>query len=155
MFRELTRLIEAAGELAAQASAGVESLRGSTSQFWPGGPHSRTAIVDVRTRVAQLRRDAGPATIPHDAPRDAPHDAREPLVDVFNEDTHYVVVAELRGVDQSSVHWHLEDDRLLVIRAESGRRTYYREIRLAAPVDPRSAGESYGNGILELHLWKR
>jgi HSP20 family molecular chaperone IbpA len=138
MFRELTRLIEAASELAAHTvTAGkVESLRDSTNQCWPGGPHSRTAVADVRTRVAA-------------------HGAREPLVDVFNEDACYVIVAELGGVDRSSVHWHLEEDRLLVIRAESGRCKYYREIQLGAPVDPRTAGASYGNGILELRLWKR
>jgi HSP20 family molecular chaperone IbpA len=139
MFRELTRLIEAASELAGQATATA------------GKVESRTAIVDVRTHVAGIRHDVRP-TMP---PRDAPRDAREPLVDVFNEDAYYVIVAELRGVDQSSVHWHVEDDRLLVIRGESARRTYYREIRLGVPVDPRSAGATYGNGILELHLWKR
>ena len=134
MFRELTRLIEAASELAGHAAA----AGGST-------------VVGVQARVAALGHDAPPTTVPRDVPRDA----REPLVDVFNEEAYYVIVAELRGVEQSSVHWHLEEDRLLVIRAESARRTYYREIELAVPVDPRSAGASYGNGILELRLWKR
>ena len=134
MFRELTRLIEAASELAGRAAAA-------------GG----SPLVRVQARVAPLGHDARPAT----PSRDVPRDAREPLVDVFNEEAYYVIVAELRGVEQSSVHWHLDDDRLLVIRAESARRRYYREIQLGVPVDPRSAGVSYGNGILELHLWKR
>ena len=139
MFRELTRLIEAASELAGHVTAA-------------GG----SSVVDVRTRVAQLGRDA--RTAPSvGAVRAAPsaRDVREPLVDVFNEEACYVVVAELRGVEQSSVQWNVEQDRLLVIRAESGRRKYYREIELGAPVDPTSAGASYGNGILELRLWKR
>ena len=130
MFRELTRLIEAASELAGRAAAA-----------------SGSPVVRVQARVAPLGHDARPAT--------PPRDAREPLVDVFNEEAYYVIVAELRGAEQSSVHWHLDDDRLLVIRAESARRKYYREIQLGVPVDPRSAGVSYGNGILELHLWKR
>jgi HSP20 family molecular chaperone IbpA len=130
MFRELTRLIEAASELAGHVTAA-------------SGP----AVVDVHTRVAGLGRDATPGTVARDV--------REPIVDVFNEDACYVVVAELRGVEQSSVQWHVEQDRLLVIRAESGRRKYYKEIQLGAPVDSRSAGASYGNGILELRLWKR
>ena len=130
MFRELTRLIEAASELAAWTSVA-------------GG----SAIVDVRTRVAEMRHDARPTTVPRDA--------REPLVDVFNEEAYYLIVAELRGVEQSSVHWHVEEDRLVVIGGESARRKYYREIQLGVPVDPQSAGASYGNGILELRLWKR
>jgi HSP20 family protein len=138
MFRELTRLIEAASELAGQATAA-------------GG----SAIVDVQTRVAQLRREARRTTIPHDAREPARGPAPDVTIDVFNEEAYYVIVAELRGVDRSSVQWHVKDDRVLVIRAESARRKYYREIQFAAPVDPRSATASFDNGILELRLWKQ
>ena len=139
MFRELTRLIEAATELAGHVTAA-------------GG----SSVVDVRTRVASLGRDARPASPVREVrPAASARDVREPLVDVFNEEACYVVVAELRGVEQSSVQWHVEQDRRLVIRAESGRGKYYREIEFGTPVDSRSAGASYGNGILELRLWKR
>jgi HSP20 family protein len=106
--------------------------------------------------VAQLRREAPrPTTIPRDTREPARGAGPDVAIDVFNEEAYYVIVAELRGVDRSSVQWHVKDDRVLVIRAESARRKYYREIQFAVAVEPRSATASFDNGILELRLWKR
>jgi HSP20 family molecular chaperone IbpA len=127
MFRELSRLIEAATELAGHAAA------------------SGAAVVDVRTRIATLRHEA----------RRVPVSPRGPAVDVFNEDDHYMVVAELRGVDRASVKWHLKDERVLVIHAAGERRTYHREIELATAVNAETAIASYDNGVLELRVWKQ
>ncbi len=128
MFRELTRLIEVATELAGQAAA-------------PG-----PAVVHVQTRVATLRHDGGrPA---------ASRDAREPMVDVFDEVDHYVIVAELRGTRRDDVKWQVQDHRV-VIEAVAGERTYYREVELAAAVTPHTATGSCENGILELRVWKQ
>jgi HSP20 family protein len=80
---------------------------------------------------------------------------REPMADVLDEGDHYLVVAELPGVEASDVHWRLLDDRRLVIRAESAGRRYYREIELTVPVDAENVGSRYENGVLELTLSKR
>ena len=130
MFRELSRLFEVATELANHAT----TTSGAT-------------VVDVRTRVDMLG---------HDRQRtNAGREAREPMVDVFNEDDHYLIVAELRGVDRADVEWHLQDGRTVTIRASSDRRTYYREIELGTAVNAQTAVASHSNGVLELRLWKQ
>jgi HSP20 family protein len=130
MFRELTRLFEAAAELANHATAG-----------------NGQAVVDVRTRIGMLGHDRRRANVVREA--------REPMVDVFNEDDHYLIVAELRGADHADVDWHVRDQRIVVIQASSLRRTYYKEIQLATAVNAQTAVASYSNGVLELRLWKQ
>lgn len=79
-------------------------------------------------------------------------DVREPLVDIFDEGSEIVVVAELPGVSEAQVQVELRDDILSV--ATSGDRRYAKEILLSDPVDPASLRQSYTNGILELRLKK-
>lgn len=130
MFRELSRLFEAATELANHATA----VSGAT-------------VVDVQTRIDTLGHDAQRANVVREA--------REPMVDVFNEDDHYLIVAELRGVDRANVQWQVRDGRSVVIEASSDRRIYYREIELGTAVNAQTAVASYSNGVLELRLWKQ
>jgi HSP20 family molecular chaperone IbpA len=129
MFRELSRLFEVATELANHASA-----------------TSGATVVDVQTRIDMLRH--------HGRRPAAVRDVREPMVDVFNEDDHYLLVAELRGVDRENVHWRVNDGRVVVIDAVSPPQIYYREIELGTAVDPQTAVASFDNGVLELRLWK-
>ena len=129
MFRELSRLFEVATELANHATA-----------------TSGATVVDVRTRIGMLGHERPTTVVP---------EAREPMVDVFNEDDHYLIVAELRGVDGRDVDWHLRDERIVVIKGSSDRRTYYREIELGTLVHAQTAVASFGNGVLELRLWKQ
>lgn len=130
MFRELSRLFEVAAELANHATT-----------------TSGTTVVDVRTRIDMLGHDRGRTSVVREA--------REPLVDVFNEDDHYLIVAELRGADGADVDWHLRDERIVVIQASSERRTYYKELELASGVNPQTGVASFSNGVLELRLWKQ
>jgi HSP20 family protein len=80
-------------------------------------------------------------------------DAREPMADLFDEEDHYVIVAELPGATEADVKWNVEGQRL-IIRADAGDRKYYRVIDLAAAIDVHTAVRSYENGVLELKLWK-
>jgi HSP20 family molecular chaperone IbpA len=128
MFKELNRLIEVATELAGRAA-----VPGST-------------VLHVETRVDTLRHDSRrPATS---------RDVREPMVDVFDEVDHYMLVAELRGVTRQEVKWHVTEHQV-VIEAAAERRRYYRELELDAAVKPHTAVGSYENGILELRVWKQ
>jgi HSP20 family protein len=129
MFRELSRLFEVAADLASHATT------------------ASGAVVDVRTRIGMLGQDRRRTNVVREA--------REPMVDVFNEDDHYLIVAELRGADREHVDWHVRDERIVIVQAASDRRTYYREIQLATAVNAQTAVASYSNGVLELRLWKQ
>lgn len=80
-------------------------------------------------------------------------EVREPIVDVFDEGDHLVVLAELPGVDEKGIKYELKKD-ILIISAETGERKYYKEILLPTLVNKENISSSYRNGIFEMKLWK-
>ncbi|MEM1125592.1 MAG: Hsp20/alpha crystallin family protein [Bacteroidota bacterium] len=79
-------------------------------------------------------------------------DVREPLVDVFDEPTELLLVAELPGVSESDISLRVEDD-ILILETEGDRR-YAKEVLLPAAVDATTLQHTYTNGILEVRLQK-
>ena len=78
--------------------------------------------------------------------------SKEPPVDVFDEQTHLKVVAELPGIEEQDIEIHLHGDRL-VISANTPAHRYHKEMVL--PCAPAGKVERlYRNGILELTLWR-
>jgi HSP20 family protein len=80
-------------------------------------------------------------------------EAREPLVDVFDESDHVLVLAELPGVDAEDVHYEIEGD-VLSLNAARGDRKYQKEVVLPAAVLAKGATSSHRNGMFELKLLK-
>lgn len=80
-------------------------------------------------------------------------ETREPLVDVFDEGDHVLVVAELPGVAESDISVETKDD-VLALSAEGRNRKYAREVLLPAMVEPGSLRQSFQSGILEVRLRK-
>jgi HSP20 family protein len=103
--------------------------------------------VPVVARFGNLRQDAGKMPVVDEA--------REPIADVFDEEDHYLVIAELPGVDQPAVQWSVREGLFVIISAESAGRKYHKEIELTTRVDDRTAVSRYANGVLELRLWKQ
>jgi HSP20 family protein len=80
-------------------------------------------------------------------------EVREPMVDVFDEKDHILVIAELPGVSESEIKIELAGD-ILNLTASDRDRKYAREILLPGKVKPDSVKTSYKNGILEITLEK-
>lgn len=80
-------------------------------------------------------------------------EVREPMVDVFDEPDHILVIAELPGVSESEIKIEIAGDILNLIAADKARK-YAREILLPGKVKPESITTSYNNGILEITLEK-
>ncbi len=80
---------------------------------------------------------------------------REPLVDVIEEDKAVVIVAELPGLEKDCINLQVTDHHL-TISVDKSNRKYHKGLTLPARVDPRSAGATYKNGVLEIKLkkWK-
>ncbi len=79
-------------------------------------------------------------------------DVREPLADVFDEETEVVVVVELPGASEEEISIAVED-RLLKIEA-NGEIRYAKKVELPARVQAASAKKVYRNGLLEIRLTK-
>ena len=76
---------------------------------------------------------------------------REPIVDIFDEKDHILVVAELPGIEESDIKIEVKGD-ILTLSAERGEKKYSKEVLLPSKVDEKSLISSYKNGILEIKL---
>jgi len=80
-------------------------------------------------------------------------ETREPMVDVFDEKDHILIIAELPGVSEDSIILDIKGD-ILTLEAGDEKRKYSKEILLPAKVDFGSKEESFKNGILEVKIKK-
>jgi HSP20 family protein len=76
-------------------------------------------------------------------------EVREPMIDVFEEDDHLLVVAELPGIGKEDVRIDVKDD-VLTISAEKGDKKYSKEVLLPRSVSAQKMQVSCNNGILEI-----
>ncbi len=74
---------------------------------------------------------------------------REPVVDVFEEQDHALVVAEMPGISTKEVKLTVKDD-LLTIYAEKGDKKYRKEILLPRAYPREKMTMTCNNGILEI-----
>ncbi|NQT92728.1 MAG: Hsp20/alpha crystallin family protein [Lentisphaerae bacterium] len=79
------------------------------------------------------------------------HEVREPMVDVFDEDDHIMVVAEMPGVGKDDVSVVLKDD-ILTITAERGDMKYRKELLLPRTLSPDGMGYKCRNGVVEVTI---
>ncbi|MBI2851924.1 MAG: Hsp20/alpha crystallin family protein [Chloroflexi bacterium] len=80
-------------------------------------------------------------------------EVREPITDIFDEERHIVVIAELPGVSEDKISIEIAGD-ILNIAASDVDRKYAKEILLPTRVKPASLKTAYQNGILEIRLEK-
>jgi HSP20 family protein len=76
---------------------------------------------------------------------------REPATDVFEEDDHVLVVAEMPGVAQENVEATVEGD-ILTIAADQGEKRYRKEVLLPQPFEAEAMAVTMNNGVLEIKL---
>jgi len=74
---------------------------------------------------------------------------REPVVDVFEEKDHTLVVAEMPGISAKDVRLEVKDD-LLTIHAKKGDKKYRKEILLPRSYPQDKMKVTCNNGILEI-----
>lgn len=76
-------------------------------------------------------------------------EVREPVVDVFEEGDHTLVVAEMPGISTEDLQLDIKDD-LLTIYAEKGDIKYRKEVLLPKSYPRDKMSVSCNNGILEI-----
>ncbi|OGA95890.1 MAG: heat-shock protein [Burkholderiales bacterium RIFCSPHIGHO2_12_FULL_61_11] len=81
------------------------------------------------------------------------HQIREPMVDVFDETDHLLIIAEVPGIMQEDVRLELKDD-ILIFSAEKGESKYRKELLLPASFSSDQMSFTCRNGILEIRLSK-
>lgn len=81
-------------------------------------------------------------------------ETREPLVDVFDEEARFLVIAELPGVDAEDIHVQLAD-HTLTLSAEHGEHKYEKRIEVPEGLRPEGVTVACRNGIAEINYPKR
>jgi HSP20 family protein len=76
-------------------------------------------------------------------------EVREPVVDIFEEEGHVLVVAEMPGVSPEDVKITVEDD-VLTILAERGDKKYRKEVLLPASCLREKMQVTCNNGVVEI-----
>ncbi|MFH0823087.1 MAG: Hsp20/alpha crystallin family protein [Pseudomonadota bacterium] len=80
-------------------------------------------------------------------------EVREPMVDLFDEDDHILVVAEMAGIGTDDVGLDVKDD-VLTITAERGDKKYRKEVLLPTAFPIEKIKFSCNNGMLEIRCLK-
>ena len=73
----------------------------------------------------------------------------EPVVDLFEEKDHILIVAEMPGISTADVQLDVEDD-LLILYAEKGEKKYRKEILLPKSYSREKMQITANNGIVEI-----
>jgi HSP20 family protein len=85
--------------------------------------------------------------------RSVVQEVREPVVDVFEEEDHVLIVAEMPGVSVEDVKIAVEDD-LLIITATHGEKQYRKEVLLSTTADREKIQVTCNNGVVEIKCVK-
>jgi len=80
-------------------------------------------------------------------------EVREPVVDVFEEEDHVLVLAEMPGIGVEDVKIEVEDD-LLTIQAERGDKKYRKEVLLPSSFAREKMQIGSNNGVVEIKCVK-
>ncbi len=78
---------------------------------------------------------------------------REPITDIFDEETEIMIIAEMPGVEQNEIKLDLKED-ILEITAVSKTRTYRKELLLPVKTNLENLSHKFTNGILEIRIKK-
>lgn len=85
--------------------------------------------------------------------RSVVEEVREPVVDVFEEADHVLVVAEMPGISKDDVRLEVKDD-VLTVTAEHGDTKYRKEVLLPGIFPREKMRMSCANGVLEVRCVK-
>jgi len=151
-LRGLGDLVEKLGEMAesGETISRTGELRGAGKEL--KGIYGFTVKVGLGEETPKvesfgnIRRDAKSG-------RTEVQEVREPLVDVFEEEEHILVLAELPGIGAEQVHVDVKDD-VLTITAEKGDKKYRKEVLLPRSVSKEKINVSCNNGVLEIKCLK-
>ena len=146
----ITQFVEKLGELAEKG----ESLRKSGEIGGPEGKVRGVYGLSIKFGLDKEGLKVEPfGNIRRDEQTGRPvvSEIREPVVDVFNEDTHVLVVAEMPGVGEGDLQLDLKGD-ILTIAAARGEKKYRKEVLLPRSFTRENMTHACNNGVVEIKL---
>ncbi|MGC9966775.1 MAG: Hsp20/alpha crystallin family protein [Syntrophobacteraceae bacterium] len=155
LFRGLAELVEKLGDLAEKGEelsrSGEIPLRGQDKDLkGVFGFSVRVGLGDKGVKVEPF----GNVTRDKTTGKTVVDEIREPLVDVFEEEDHVLVIAEMPGIEAEDVKFELKDD-ILSLSAQRGDKKYRKEVLLpGGRFHPDKVSVSCKHGIVEMKCLK-
>lgn len=78
---------------------------------------------------------------------------KQPLVDIFEEQDHLIVLAELPSVDEKDLNIKA-DENTLTVSADNKTRNYLKKVQLPTSIKTNTIKSTYKNNILQVRLEK-
>jgi HSP20 family protein len=154
LLGKLGGFIEKLGEL---AESGEELTRsGEIKGLDPNGKIRGVYGLSIKTGLGEHGRQelkVEPFGNIHRRPKGEPveKDIREPLLDIYDEEDHVLVLAEIPGVSKKDVELELHEDRL-TLTAGRGEKGYWKEVTLPGKFSPEQMHWECTNGILKIRI---
>ncbi len=107
------------------------------------------------TRLDQLAKERARRALPikkFEVP--SGEEIREPFIEVFDENEHLEVLAELPGVEEKNIQVNISENKI-TISATNKNRKYQGETTLPTNVEVIPQQKTYTNGVLKIKLKKK
>jgi HSP20 family protein len=96
--------------------------------------------------VAKTRRESPAQQAPV-------QEVREPAVDIFEEDDHLLLIAEMPGIAAEDVQLDVQED-ILTLTAAQGEKRYRKEVLLPASYPQDKMQITSNNGVVEIRCYR-
>ncbi|WP_027364784.1 Hsp20/alpha crystallin family protein [Desulfotruncus alcoholivorax] len=151
IFRGLGELLEVLQKMDAR---GINEIK-KTGEFGSSQPKGLKGAYGLRVRIGELGKSTVQSFGNLRADKDTVEfkEVWEPILDVFDEEDHVLVVAELPGIEENQLQLEIVDDCLRLVA--SGIRNYKKNVPLPCAVEDKNIITVFKNGIVEITLRKR
>ncbi len=146
----LGTLLEKLGELAEKG----EELRQSGELHGPEGKLKGIYGVSIKVGLGDQGMKVEPFGNVHkdeQTGKTVVDEVHEPMVDVFEEADHVLVLVEMPGIGEEDLQLELQDD-ILTVTAAKGKKKYRKEVLLPAAFAPDKMSRTCRNGVLEVRF---
>jgi HSP20 family protein len=150
-------LFQGIGNLFDLVSKLDEEAKGETRrerEFTTASGHRAVYGVSVKTGIGGIPTIETFGNIKKTARGPVVEEERRPLVDIFAEKDHILIIVELPGVEEGDISTNIKGD-ILTLSATSGERKYYTEVVLPQDADTNTLERKYKNGVLEIRMSKK
>jgi HSP20 family molecular chaperone IbpA len=125
----------------------INMLRKSTQT-----KNRKTSLTMRITREINKQTRASKHKLPNFRPNGKLRDP-EPLVDILEDESQIIVVAEFAGFDRDDLKINARNQRLTLSAVSAGRK-YHKSLNLPKRVIPNAVRTTFKNGVLEIQLKK-
>lgn len=151
LFQGIGNIIDLVSRLEEEGKEGGEHSREFTS---PSGKVKAVYGISVKTGLGGRPTVESFGNVRKTARGAVVEEEREPLVDIFDEKDHVLIIIELPGMEEEHINTSVKGD-ILTLSAANNDRKYYKEVVLPEGVDSETIKKKYKNGVLEIRIGKK